>query len=108
MPRIQSIRTTQLDASQVPLGIGGSFTSASKRGNCWRYLRGSVFTDQNGTLFIEQDADNMNFKIQDTINIVANVGIGFKIPITSMFIRFRYVNGAVAQTVFRVYAELEP
>ena len=108
MPKISKVRTTPYDSTFVLLGIGGIYTGAGRRCNDFRYIRGTIFADVAGTLYVEQDADNMNFAIQDTFAVVAGVGLGFKALCVGRFIRLRYVNGAAAQAVFRLWSELEP
>jgi hypothetical protein len=108
MPKISKVRTTLYDSTGVLLGIGGIYTGAGRRCNDFRYIRGTIFADVAGTLYVEQDADNTNFAIQDTFAVAAGVGLGFKALCVGRFIRLRYVNGGVAQTVFRLWSELEP
>jgi hypothetical protein len=108
MPKISKVRTTLYDATFVLLAGNAVWTAAGRRCNDFRYIRGTIFADVAGILYVEQDADNLSFAIQDTFAVAAGVGLGFKALCVGRFIRLRYVNGAAAQAVFRLWSELEP
>jgi len=90
-------------STTTPLGAGASWTSPTDSSLTTGRLIGSVFADQAGTLYIEQSPDNVNWDIVDSYAISANAGIGFSVEKVAEHIRVRYVNGGVAQTVFRLF-----
>ena len=90
-------------STTTALGINGSWTSPTESSLITGLLIGSVFADQAGTLYIEQSPNNTNWGVVDSYAISANAGIGFSIEKIAEHIRARYVNGGVAQTVFRLY-----
>jgi len=63
----------------------------------------TVFADQAGTLYIEQSPDGGNWDVTESISVSANVGVAVVREIAAGYARVRYVNGATAQTVFRLY-----
>jgi hypothetical protein len=65
---------------------------------------GSVFADQAGTLYVEQSGDGVDWRdVVDSFSVVANQGIGFSVEKVVPYARVRYVNGATAQTEFRLF-----
>ncbi len=66
---------------------------------------GMVFADQGGTLYIEQSADEQSWDLSDAVTVAANDGEGFSRPVYGSHVRLRYVNGGVAQGVFRLTAK---
>lgn len=67
-------------------------------------IRGLVYTDRTGTLYLEEsDNEGVNWSITATVAISA--GVTAELPwtlLTKRWYRFRYVNGAAAQTAFRL------
>ncbi len=63
---------------------------------------GSVFSDQDGTIFIEQSSDNEHWDISTEYSITANDGKGFSEDLLLSFIRIRFVNGSTNQNEFRL------
>lgn len=64
------------------------------------FVSGSVYSDQAGTVYIEQSDDQVN--IQST-SIAVSAATLTPVPLqqlTSRYFRFRYVNGATAQGTF--------
>lgn len=85
-------------------------------------LTGSVFADQNGTLWIEQAGDlvygpvttlgqpgavTADWDIQTNYQVTAGDGEGISEEILLPFVRIRFVNGPVNQTVFRLRAQTQ-
>jgi hypothetical protein len=67
-------------------------------------ISGSVFSDQTGTIFIEQSGDGQNWDISTSYTVTANDGKGFSEPLYAPYVRIRYVNGATNQGTFRVFS----
>ncbi|MEM4846445.1 MAG: hypothetical protein QW794_01640 [Thermosphaera sp.] len=63
----------------------------------------TVFADQAGTLYIDQSPDGSNWDVTESISVSANTGVAVVREIAGRYARVRYVNGATAQTVFRLY-----
>jgi hypothetical protein len=96
-------RLVPLASTTTPLAAGGSWTSTVDSDVTTGRIVGSVFANQAGTLYIEQSPDNTNWDIVDSFSVSANVGLGFSVEKVVPYARVRYVNGATAQTVFRLY-----
>jgi len=92
-----------LASTTTPLAAGDSWTSAVDSDVLTGRVVGSVFADQAGTLYIEQSPNNTNWDIVDSFSVSANAGLGFSVEKVVPYARVRYVNGATAQTVFRLY-----
>ncbi|MEM4847321.1 MAG: hypothetical protein QW794_06160 [Thermosphaera sp.] len=63
----------------------------------------TVFANQAGTLYVEQSPDGSNWDVSESISVSASVGVAVVREIAARYCRVRYVNGATAQTVFRLY-----
>lgn len=91
-----------LAATEAALAANAEFDSNQQI--CVRYGRlvGSVLSDQAGTLYIEQTQDGTNYDVSVSIAVAANTGVSFSEEVVAPGCRARYVNGATAQTVFRL------
>lgn len=92
------------DDNQTPLIANQSITLGPLQSDRAQTVSGSVFSDQPGTLYVEQSFNNgTNWDVSVAINVVANAGQGFNQPLEAPVARLRYVNGATAQGVFRLF-----
>lgn len=66
------------------------------------YARGAVFSDQGGTLHIEQSIDGENWDVDTSYTVTANDGSGFTESLVCPFWRLRYENGGTEQEEFRI------
>lgn len=70
-------------------------------------LTGTVFSDVAGSLYVDQSPDGVNWDVSSTaITVAAGVGQAINEPLTGFYVRLRYVNGAAAQTEFRLATTL--
>lgn len=90
-------------STKTPLAANGTVTLGPVVTERADYIAGSVFSDQSGTLFVEQSSDLVNWDISTSNSVVANTGEGFKEELLSPYVRLRYVNGATGQGSFRIY-----
>jgi hypothetical protein len=90
----------------TPLGAGATYTSPAYFTSHYAKVFGVIKTDQAGILYIEQTSSSGNWDNVDTIAIAAGVGFGFEVMIIATQLRFRIVNGGVAQTYLRFYSYL--
>lgn len=67
-------------------------------------ISGSVFSDQGGTIFIEQSGDGLNWDISTDYAVTASDGKGFSEALYMPYVRVRYVNGGTNQGAFRLFA----
>jgi hypothetical protein len=88
----------------TPLDANASFTSSSFDLSSyeWRHFIATVYADQAGTLYVEQSPDGTNWDISESLSVSAGVGASLEVVIKSRYVRVRYVNGATAQSVFRL------
>lgn len=82
-------------------------------------VTGSVFSDQSGTLFIEQAGDlkwadvtagtslTANWDISAQYAYTGGDGKGFSEYVELPFVRVRFLNGATPQTVFRIRGQVQ-
>jgi hypothetical protein len=97
---------TLAGSTTTPLAANASVTLGPFDGIDWKDVLISVFADQAGTLYYEQSPDNVNWDISEAISIAAGIGQGIVREIIARYVRVRYVNGATAQTAFRLYVWL--
>jgi len=104
VPISHAVRPKELVASTTTaLAANASWTSASIDMLNYSKLYVTVFADQAGTLYIEQSPNNINWDVSESISVSANAGVAVIREIAARYCRVRYVNGAAAQTVFRLY-----
>ena len=101
---LSAIGSIQLhDYTVVTLAANATWTSAVDSSTDTGRIVGTVFADQPGTLYVEQSPDGINWDVVDSFSVSANAGLGFSVEKVAPYARVRYVNGAAAQTVFRLY-----
>lgn len=105
LPVSPSGSNTNLDSTTTALGASGTYTTATPFSlTPYKTIVGSVYSDQSGTLLVEQSWDNTNWDVQSSISVTGGTGQGFDITIVAPKGRLSYTNGTAAQTVFRLYA----
>jgi hypothetical protein len=87
----------------TPLPANGTWTSSTEGALITGRLVGSCYSDQSGTLYIEQSPDGTHWDVVDSFSVTGGSGIGFSVEKVCPYARVRYVNGATAQSVFRLY-----
>lgn len=92
-----------LASTTTPLAASAVYNSGSLNVDGSNLLTGSVYSDQAGSLAIQQSSDNTNWDIVDTIAVSAATGVAINQQIYTPYARIVYTNGATAQTVFRLY-----
>lgn len=95
-----------VDSTTANLGIAGTYTGSAFSVEEYARIIGSCFADQAGTLYIDQRNDGTNWDIRSTIAYVATDPMGFTVEVVANEARLVFVNGAAAQTAFRLYARL--
>lgn len=98
----QAIYRTQAFGITTPLAASASFTSATFDGILYRRITGRVFADQAGTLNLQHSDDGTTWDTLTSISVSANEPAKFDELIYCRYVRVNYVNGATAQTVFRL------
>ena len=92
-----------LASSIVPLGIAGIYASALFSIQGYNFITGTCFADQSGTIQWEFSSDAVNWDGIQSLAYTANDPLGFSVPGVAPNFRLRFINGAVAQTTFRLY-----
>src|SRR5512142_197780 len=65
---------------------------------------GTIFADQDGTIYIEQTFDGTNFDLSASYDITGGEGQGFNEPIIAPVAQVRFVNTTASpQDTFRLY-----
>lgn len=101
-----------LNSTITPLGSNASFIGTGEKVFVHDSAVISVYSDQDGTLYVEQSPDGVNWDISSPYSISANIEETNSLIITRQFFRIRYVNGVSAQgflriqTLFGTYANI--
>lgn len=90
--------------TDAPLAGNGTATIGPRNTNLADRITGAVFSNVGGTLHVEQSGDGTNWDVDDTVAVAAGVGTKFTLELVLPYVRLRYVNGATAQTSFRLYS----
>ena len=96
-------RLVLVGSTTTPLGANASWVSPVDSDPATGRIVGSVYADQAGTICVEQSPDGSNWDVVDCFSVSAGSGIGFSVEKVCAHARVRYMNGATAQTVFRLY-----
>lgn len=104
-------------STKIPLAGAGTWNDAIQAGQASAApptilsspgdaIVGGVFSDQSGTLFIEQSLDGgTTWDISVSRAITGGTGVSFTEFVYTPVVRIRYLNGATAQNVFRLTAK---
>lgn len=110
----QAILRQLVTLSTTVLGISAVFTGPTIDAIDARRITGVAASDQGGTLHVEQSDDGTAWnrytslvgQTADNADPDVDVAIGgttaFDFPVLQRYVRLVYVNGAVAQTTFRL------
>src|SRR6202035_3831582 len=106
----------------TPLGSAGTWDSSVNsypgyvaQTNYQMTLQGTLFSDHDGTLYIDQGGQvitqtqyalTVDWDYTITIAYTGGTGITINEPVNSPYIRLRYLNGSSAQTAFRLLCSL--
>lgn len=96
-----------IDATVATLLAAGTFTSVSLLDiSSYRKIVGTCFSDVAGTLYLYQydTSAGTNPDGQDSIAYVGGSRLSWEFDVRSGWGRLHYVNGAVGQGTFRLYA----
>lgn len=88
------------------LNASAAYTSESIHVNQFDRLTGIAFSDQSGSLDIEQSIDGTNWDFKTTVAVTGATGKEFDVKVYGEWARLKYTNGATNQNTFRlaVYA----
>jgi hypothetical protein len=93
-------------SSTTNLANNATFTSNAYNTDRTDKIAGTVFSDQAGTLYIEQSSDGTNWDVSTSYGITANDGKGFSEDLYAPYVRVRFTNtGGSTQTAFRLFAK---
>lgn len=94
----------QFIGSTTPINAGQTYTSAWVNTDYYGSISGAAFSDQAGTVYIEQSGDQIHADISASYTTTANSGEGFVEQLLLPFVRLRFTNtSATNQTVFRLF-----
>ena len=92
-----------LDYTTTPLAANGQWVSRVDEDSRTGRIVGSVYADQDGTLYVEQSPDGTNWDIVDSFLVIAREGMGFSVEKVCQYARVRFVNDSTNQNEFRLY-----
>lgn len=100
-----AIRFPEFLESTDPLPEEGEFDSSPQIVNgSVAAIVGTVFADQDGTLYVEQGPDGENWDTQKTVEVEGGKGTSFDEPCVAAYWRVRFINGEAEQEDFRLAA----
>ena len=102
------IATQAVPSQGYPLAPAASITHTVATVAGLGAIMGYVFADQDGTMFIEQSVNGIAFDISTAIPVAASIATPFDVPIYGLTARARFVNGGLAQTIFRSNVVAKP
>lgn len=90
------------NSSSVPLNIGEHFYGSNDDVFAYSSCSINIFTDQAGTVEIQQSSDAVHWDIKTPFYVVANQSEYHATTILARYVRIHYINGNFAQTIFRL------
>jgi hypothetical protein len=102
-------QTPSFTHSTTALGISGVFTGVTlNTGSQNSYLmhKALVYTDQAGTLQMQQSRDGVTWRTTQTVAVPAATATVIADPLICQYCRVLYTNGATAQTVMELDSTL--
>ena len=99
---IQAIYKYLLAETSTPLPASATYTGSSVETTTYTKLVGIVYSDQDGTLYIEQSIDGTNWDYADSASVTGGNAQPVDYIVRAKYVRARYVNGSTDQTIFRL------
>jgi hypothetical protein len=104
----QAQAKVQIENNTTVLGASATYTGASfdtmADGVNYTWLTGLAFSAQAGQWLVDQSDDGTNWYNTDATNLTANTPSKMIVDIVARYVRIRYINGATAQTSFKLAA----
>ena len=91
----------KVDEDSTPRGGSVTYTSNTNDVQRYRFVSGTCFADQAGTLYIEFSDDGVNWDGGDSYVYAANAQLAYELRVPVPLCRARFVNGVAAQGTFR-------
>lgn len=107
---IGTVAMTIYADSTANLGASATFTGTSRDAAAaptWQRFIARAFSDQAGTLFVEDSTDGTAWRAVASVATVANICSTLDVPVLARYNRVKFVNGSVAQTAFRMTSGLQ-
>jgi len=96
----------------TPLAAGETYESSwLNLSTMWSsYLVALVYSDQDGTLYVQQSWDGSNVHREDSLSYTGGSTSGnmLKVQLMARYVRIKYVNGSADQSVFALGFRLTP
>ena len=97
------VDTRRIDITTALLANAATYTSNGFRIEGWDKVSGLCFSDQAGTLNIDQSIDGTNWDYTTSSAVTASTGLAFEIDLYAEWVRIRFTNsGGSTQTAFRL------
>ncbi len=96
-----------LISTTTPLAGAGVYTSTSQNLSRATTVSGTVFADVNGTAYVDWSGDGVNWDVSNAVPVTGGTGVSFEFDVIAQNFRLRYVNGATAQTTFRLFGNTQ-
>ena len=94
--------------SVVNLAADATFTGDSHDAEDYNRIRVGVMASHQGTLYIQQSPDNVNWDLVDSFAVVGGVAQGVEVDLVHRYVRVVYTNGPTIQTAFRLHSKQIP
>ena len=106
---VQNVTASTVNSSTANLLAGATFTGKTESTLGIAGIQCSIKTDQNGTLYVDQSPDGINWDIVDAYTVLAGTGFATTTQAVNSYYRVRFTNnGGSATTYLRMQTALCP
>jgi hypothetical protein len=103
-PNAVSNTVNTFTLTATPLSAGASTTIGPLDCTSSDEVGVTVYANQPGTLYVETSINNSSWRVVDTVQVASAAPINRVYSVTTRWMRLRYRNGGIAQTVFELGA----
>jgi hypothetical protein len=90
-------------SNYVPLAANASITIGPMQAGIALRIAGSVYSDQNGTLYVQQSFDMQNWDISTQYNVTGGNSTLVDEDVIAPWVQLVYTNGPTAQNTMRLF-----
>lgn len=93
---------SEIGSTDSLLDSGENYESSVFNISTSKNISGTCYADQNGTLYVYQSFDGVNFDYEEEYTYTALEKLGFFLDCFCKYAKIKFINGVTRQTAFRL------